>query len=250
MQDQVVEFESRPPVAKIRLNRPAVHNAIDEAVMLRLEEIIGELDRGPDTSVVVLTAAGRESFCAGGDFRYFATLDTSEKVLAMSLRMQKILARLSAGPQVVIAAINGRALGGGCEILTACHFRIASSAATLGFVQAANGITPGWGGGSRLLHLIGGHGALSLLLTAGPIDAKEALRIGLVNRVVGPEELDREADALAESVSRNPAGALAGMLELARINHRVPPEVSARETRLFVERWMSKEFQAVLKRYK
>ncbi len=179
MPNQVVEFDTRGRVATIRLNRPAVHNAIDEAVMRGLEEIIDELERAADTTVIVLTARGTESFCSGGDIKYFATLDTREKVVAMSIRMQRILNRLSSGPRAVIAAINGRALGGGCEILTACHFRIAASTATFRFVQAANGITTGWGGGARLFQLVGRANALSLLLTADPFDAPHALRIGV-----------------------------------------------------------------------
>jgi enoyl-CoA hydratase/carnithine racemase len=217
--------------------------------MRRLEAILDELDRAADTTVIILTAAGRESFSAGGDIKYFATLDTREKGREMSLRMQRILDRLASGPRVVIAAINGRALGGGCEILTACHLRISSSSATFGFVQAANGVTTGWGGGARLFQLVGRSHALSLLLTAEPIDAREALRIGLVNRVVEPEELDREADALARRVSRNSPAALAAMLEMARLNCRVPPEVSQRETEIFADRWMSNEFRELLERF-
>jgi enoyl-CoA hydratase/carnithine racemase len=217
--------------------------------MRRLEAILDELDRAADTTVIILTAAGRESFSAGGDIKYFASLDTREKGREMSVRMQRILDRLALGPRVVIAAINGRALGGGCEILTACHLRISSSTATFRFVQAANGVTTGWGGGARLFQLVGPGHALSLLLAAEPIDAREALRIGLVNRIVEPEELDQQSGALARRISRNPPGALAAMLEVARLNCQVPPEVSARETELFADRWMSKEFREMLERF-
>src|SRR5262249_33200490 len=144
--------------------------------------------------------------------------DTREKGIAMSSRMQALLDRLWAGAKPIVAAINGQALGGGCEILTACHFRIASSTASFEYRQATNGLITGWGGFSRLLHLVGRTQALRLLLTAERIDSAEALRIGLIDHVVKPEELHNASVSLAEKITRHSPDVISAILELARLH--------------------------------
>jgi enoyl-CoA hydratase/carnithine racemase len=250
MSADVVTFEIQPGTGVIRLNRPDVHNVVDEAVMVRLESILDRVESDQEVRAVVLTGAGEETFCAGGDLRYFAALRTREEGLRMSRRMQAILDRLWAGPRVVIAAVNGQALGGGGEMLTACHFRVAATTATFAFRQAANGITTGWGGGARLFRLVGRSQALRLLLTAERIDAGEALRIGLVDRVVPSEELMSEAVDLARRVNQNPAGAIQAFLELARWIDRGDMEVAVeRETELFGDRWVSEDFRRIVSEF-
>ena len=198
MSTNIVEFEIHNKCAIVRLNRPEVHNAIDDVVMARLRDILDRLNKSPEIPVVILTAEGKESFSAGGDIKYFSTLKTREEALAMSQRMQMILHDLWRGDRVVIAAINGNAYGGGSEILTACHFRIAAEHAKFSFRQAANGLTTGWGGGPRLLKLLGRTKALYLLLTADFIDANKALEMGFVDHVVPTHKIMDSAYALAE----------------------------------------------------
>lgn len=236
-------------IGTITLNRPAVHNVVDEAVMARLELI---LDQVESTAVraVILTGAGEKTFSAGGDLKYFATLATREAGLAMSRRMQAILARLYEGKRVVIAAVNGQALGGGCEMLTACHFRIAADTARFGFRQAANGLITGWGGGTRLFSLIGRSRALDLLLTSRIVDAGEALDLGLIDRVVPSGEVMAGARELAERVCANPERAVSTFLELARSIERDDRRTARRrETELFADCWTTEKFRNVLKKF-
>ncbi|RMH74583.1 MAG: enoyl-CoA hydratase/isomerase family protein, partial [Calditrichaeota bacterium] len=199
----------------------------------------------------ILTGAGPTTFCAGGDLRYFATLTTREACLHMSRRMQALLDRLYFGDRVVIAAVNGQALGGGCEILTACHFRIAAESAVFAFRQAPNGIITGWGGGRRLFRLIGRSQALRLLLTGERIDAAGALRLGLVDQVVPADQVLPTARALAESITCHAPEVLAAFLKLARAVEEMPPEkVAELETQLFADLWIQPPFQEFLRKFK
>ncbi len=250
MTADTVLWETDGPVATITLNRPAVHNAVDAAMMARLESILDQIEAQPQIRALILTGAGDRTFCAGGDLKYFVTLRTREAGLEMSRRMQAILARLYEGERVVIAAINGQALGGGCEILTACHFRVAAETANFGFRQAANGITTGWGGGTRLFALLGRAKALDLLLTSRIIDAREALALGLVDRMVPPSEAIAEARRLAEQICANPPRAVRAFLELARsVDQGDRAAAVRRETELFGEGWESEAFGQVLARF-
>ncbi len=247
MSPYVVEFETQGSIGIIRLNRPEAGNTVNEAVIERLEAIIEQLDSNQNISVLILTGASSNTFCAGGDFKYFATLNTRERGLEMSRRMQAILNRFWSGPQVVIAAINGKALGGGCEVLTACHFRIAARTATFAFVQAANGITTGWGGGARLFHLLGRSAALRLLLTAETIDATEAQRIGFINTLTEPDGVMNAALDLAKRICRNSRKSLRAFLELADLNYLGERDKAIdRETEIFADRWIGDEFQQVM----
>lgn len=244
MAQNVVEFEIRDQIALVRLNRPEVHNAIDPRVMERLEEILTDLDARPEVLVIILTAAGGESFCAGGDIKYFATLKTREDALKMSRRMQAILNTLFSGDKVVIAAINGRALGGGCELLTACHFRLAAEHATFSFRQAANGVVTGWGGGVRLFRLLGHNRALQLFLTSETIDTQEARRIHFVDRVVPAADLLPTVFALAKKITANSPAAVRGFLQIARkIQLCNMEELANYETEQFADLWVGEDFR-------
>jgi enoyl-CoA hydratase/carnithine racemase len=250
MQADVVTLEVDDGVGVITLNRPAVHNAVDEAVMGRLESILDRVESEPAIRALILTGAGDRTFCAGGDLKYFANLTTREDGLAMSKRMQEILSRFQQGERGVIAAINGQALGGGCEMLTACHLRIAADTARFGFRQAAIGLITGWGGGVRLFSLVGRSHALDLLLTSRTIDTDEAMRIGLINRAVPADEVMVEARRLAGMICANPAGSVRGFLELARImDYQEPDAVAARETEIFGDRWEAETFRNVLRAF-
>jgi enoyl-CoA hydratase/carnithine racemase len=238
-------------VGVLTVNRPEVHNAVDLGVMARLEELLDGIEANPQIRALILTGAGDRTFCAGGDLRYFATLKTRADGLAMSERMQALLHRFQAGERVVIAAVNGQALGGGCEILTACHLRVAADTATFAFRQAANGITTGWGGGARLFALLGRARALDLLLTSRTVDVQEALQMGLVNRIVPRGQAVAEARRLAGEICAHPPAATHAFLELARVLDRGDGAAAVRrETELFGERWESPEFGRVLARFR
>jgi enoyl-CoA hydratase/carnithine racemase len=235
----------------IRLSRPEVHNVVDDRVMEGLESALGRIESNAASSAFVLTAEGDRTFCAGGDLEYFSTLETADRARSMSRRMQVILARIHEGPRFAIAAVNGSAYGGGCEILTACHYRVASRAATFQLRQASMGVVTGWGGGLRLFRLLGRSRALGLLLGGDEIDAGEALRVGFVDRVVEPGGELEEALALARRVNEKPPEAVRAFLELARLAEEEPPEVAAeRETERFVELWESAAFREAVERFR
>lgn len=244
----VVTYEVSNAIGIVRLNRPDTHNAINEPVIEALESILDNVDANPAIRSLIITGAGSKSFCAGGDLGYFATLDTREKGMAMSRRMQSLLNRLWFGSKPVIAAINGQARGGGCELLTACHFRIAASTANFAYVQATKGVVTGWGGGARLFHLVGHSHALKLLLMAEPIDAAEALRIGLIDQIEEPQNLLAASLEFAEKISRHAPGVIAAILELGRLHYNCNvKEFIDRETELFGDRWTSDEFRNAIK---
>lgn len=231
------------PVATLRLTRPAVHNVIRTATIGRLETLLARLDGLPEVRVVVLTGSGDATFCAGSDLHELAHLDDRRQALDMSPRMHRVLERLDGGPQVVVGALNGSAYGGGCELLTACHLRIAPSTARFSFRQASLGVTTGWGGGWRLFRLVGRSAALRLLLTAATIEAPEALEMGLVDWLVAPGEVQTAAMELAQTIAANQGSALTGFLELANAVDRQPREQAlATERRLFAERWHGDAF--------
>ncbi len=243
-----VAFTVTNTIGVARLNRPDSHNAINEPVIQALESIVDRLESDPAIRALIITGAGSRSFCAGGDLQYFATLNSNEKGLAMSRRMQALLERLWSGSKPVIAAVNGQALGGGCEILTACHFRIAAATAMFCYVQAEKGVIPGWGGGARLFHLVGRTQALKLLLTAEPFDAAEAMRIGFIDSIVEPESLQSAAMTFAQKISRHSPDVIAAILELGRLHYNCNVSKSIeRETELFGDRWASGEFQNAIR---
>lgn len=239
-----VSFEIRDGMGLIRLARPDVHNAIDEAAMGCLEAILDDVEAAA-LRVLVLTGSGRRTFCAGGDLGYFRTLRSREEGLAMSRRMQALLGRLADGPRPVIAAVNGDVWGGGCEILTACHLRLAVAGARFSFRQAAMGVITGWGGGVRLFTQLPPRTALRLLLTAETLDSAAALRLGLIDQVVADHAaLLPAACDLARRIAANAAGSVAAFLDLARTvargDHR---QAISRESELFADLWTAPHFR-------
>lgn len=248
----VVTRETPPgdnAIAVLRLNRPRVHNAVDEAVMTRLEELLDEIDGDENVLALILTGAGESTFCSGGDLQYFSTLATREEGVAMSRRMQAILRRMSARGRVVFAAVNGDALGGGCEMLTACHFRVVSAAARFSFRQTPNGIITGWGGGVRLLRQLRRGDALRLLLTAETIDAAEALRIGFVDQVAPARDVLKEAIGRARHITAHPAEPVRAFIQLTALYDQRDAEAEEAETELFGDCWTSDAFRRTVMRF-
>ncbi|MEE8523233.1 MAG: enoyl-CoA hydratase/isomerase family protein [Thermoanaerobaculia bacterium] len=245
-----VQLECRDGVLVVRLHRPAVHNAVDGAMLEGLEALVDRLEDDEDALAVVLTGAGR-SFCAGADLSHLGSLAAHDDGLELSHRMRHVLGRLADGPRPVIAAVNGAALGGGCEILTACHLRIAADSARFSFRQAAMGVVTGWGGGARLFRLLGRSRALLLLLTAATVDADEALRLGLVDRVVPADRVLAEALALAGAITANSVDSVRAFLELARAwDRETPAAAAALETRLFERSWGGEHFRRKVREWR
>lgn len=187
-------------VAVARFNRPEVHNAWNNALIVDLEAVVNELSHDRDLRVVVFTGAGDKSFAAGADINEFKTR-TPLMAFQNSRRRQALLQRVEDLPQVSIAAINGYAFGGGCEFALCCGLRVASSKAKMGLPEVKLGLMPGIGGTQRLPRLVGRGRALDLIVTGRTVDAEEAYRIGLVDRLVPHESLLDEALALADEIA-------------------------------------------------
>ena len=187
MSYELLTFNVADRIATITVNRPDKLNALNDALMGELAAAITEARSRPDVAAVILTGAGR-AFVAGADISELAGQGAVEGK-ARSERGQQTFRLFETSPKPTLAAINGFALGGGCELAMSCHLRIASDKAKFGQPEVKLGIVPGYGGTQRLPRLVGKGRALELLLTGDMIDAHEAHRIGLVNRVVAAEEL-------------------------------------------------------------
>lgn len=193
-----ITLEQKNHIAVLTVNRPEALNALCKEVILELDAAVARLEEMDDVYAVLLTGAGR-SFVAGADIAEMKDLPVPAARDWSSLG-NRVFRRLETLPKIVIAAIGGFALGGGCELAMACDIRIASEKAKFGQPEVGLGITPGFGGTQRLPRLVGVGRAMELIATARIIGAQEAERIGLVNRVVAPESLMEEALRLAETI--------------------------------------------------
>jgi enoyl-CoA hydratase len=201
-----LSVEIRDRIARVTVNRPKVLNALNEKTVREIHVAFTSLRDNTDVGVVILTGSGERAFVAGADINELAVMtplqgEASSKLGQAALREIELLGK------PVIAAINGFALGGGCELALACHIRFASENAKLGLPEVGLGIIPGYGGTQRLPRIVGLGLALELITTARMIDAQEALRIGLVNRVLPAGELIPHCEKVAGEILNR--GALA-----------------------------------------
>ena len=220
-------------VARIVLNRPKVLNALNRALFVDLDAVLDELGGDAAVRAIVLTGAGEKAFAAGADISELAQVSAVEGQ-QLAANGQRIFSKLENLGKPVIAAINGFALGGGCELAMACAFRIASETARLGQPEVKLGLLPGYGGSQRLPRLVGKGAALKLLLTGEMIGAAEALRIGLVDEVVPAAELLPRAEALAGTIAGMAPVAVAQSLAAVHAGYDLPlDEALAYEAALF-----------------
>lgn len=189
-------------VALVTVDRPERLNALNTQSLQELLESFERLARDSSVRAIIVTGAGDRAFIAGADIAEMKDKGPSE-ALAFARLGQAVCSAIEAAPQPVIAAINGYALGGGCEIALACDIRLASETAVLGQPEVTLGVPPGWGGTQRLPRVIGPGLARELIYTGRRVGAQEALRIGLVNAVYPPGELLERARALAADIARN-----------------------------------------------
>lgn len=202
-----IELAVGDGIATITLNRPKALNALNRQMVAELDQAIDQVERGEGVRVVVLTGAGDKAFAAGADINEFKGMGTRE-ALPFSQDIQRIWRRLERLPMPTIAAVNGYALGGGCELMMACDIAYAADTARIGQPEINLGVMPGAGGTQRLPRLVGKQRAKELLLTGDMIDAQEAYRLGLVNKVVPLAELMAEVRKLCEKLKGKPAVAL------------------------------------------
>lgn len=187
-------------VLTITINRPEKLNALNEDVFTDLENVINKVDKDTNIRSVIITGAGQKAFVAGADISEFGELNR-DQAKAMAKRGQDIFLQIESCNKPIIAAVNGFALGGGCELSMSCHFRIASENAKFGQPEVNLGLIPGYGGTQRLVQLIGKGRAIELLITGNMIDASTAMQYGLVNHVVAQEELLNKARSILDIIN-------------------------------------------------
>src|SRR5215212_9539050 len=183
MKHIILDLQTNIDVAIIKIDRPEVLNALNKEVMTELSQAIDIVSIDDGIKVIVITGTGERSFCAGADIKYVVNVDPIEAERYATF-IHTLLNKIENLQKPVIAAINGYALGGGCELALACDIRIASSNAKIGQTEVTIGIPPGWGGTQRLLRIVGPAKAKELIYTGKMITAEEAVHIGLVNRVI------------------------------------------------------------------
>lgn len=196
-QNLLVESEER--IGIIKINRPAALNSLNTQTIQELNDAVHQLSENPDVRVIVVTGEGK-AFVAGADIAEMKHM-TKEQAMDFSRMGQKAFSFLESQEKPVIAAVNGFALGGGCELALACDIRIASEAAKFGQPEVSLGVTPGFAGTQRLLRLVGTAKAKELVYTGDIIDAQTALSLGLANQVVSPDKLMETAMGMAKKIA-------------------------------------------------
>lgn len=209
---KTIIIEIKDGVALVTINRPESMNALNGQVLKDLGKTFDSLKGDNSVYTVILTGSGTKAFIAGADIKEMSQMDSDHaKVYAETGQMLTL--SIENFPKPVIAAINGFALGGGCEFAMACHVRFASQNAKFGQPEVGLGLIAGFGGTQRLPRLVGRGKALELLLTGSMIDAREALSIGLVEKIFPPENLLEEAFKTAQKINKNSPAALAATIK-------------------------------------
>lgn len=200
---ETILLEVDGPIAVLTVNRPEKRNAVTNAVVEEIDKALDQVEANPDLRVLILTGAGEKAFVAGADI---GELDRRDTILGRTetRRRQEVYTRIEQLEIPSIAAINGWALGTGLELTLVCTLRVASAKARMGQPEVKLGIIPGAGGTYRLPRLVGMGRAMEMILTGEPVTADEALSMGLVNRVVPPENLMEEVRTLAEIIVARP----------------------------------------------
>lgn len=237
--ENVIEYQVTDGIGVLQVTRPEARNALNWQAQVEFAAAVAVAAGDTALRVLIITGAGDQAFVSGGDLRELARHPEKAAAERLNRTMSTALAQLQALPLPVIAAINGDAFGGGCEIVTACDLRLAAAHARLGFAQVRNGLTTGWGGTGRLVRLLGQSRALELLLTGRVLTAAEAQQIGLVHRVVPAGEVAlAAASAWAAELAALPHDALAALKLLTHAAGRLSlPETNAYEARLFNQLW-------------
>ena len=202
-------------IAWVTINRPEVLNAMNESVLTELVSSIQFCIDDTSVGVIILRGAGDKAFVAGADIKNMQSMEP-EDALEFGRTGQQMTLTIENSPKPVIAAVNGFALGGGCEISLACHIRVASETATFGQPEVQLGILPGWGGTQRLPRLVGTGIANEIITTGRMVSASEAKKIGLVNHVVPAELLNEKCEKIANQILKNGPNAIAKSLECIR----------------------------------
>lgn len=215
---ETITLDKDGGIAIITLDRPHVRNAINLEMVREIEQALEDCKRDPACKVILFTGAG-QTFISGGDLEQFGSARGYDESCPLLFRVGQLLQAITDFPKPVIAMINGTAVGGGCEFAAACHIRVASKEAKLGFVQIGMHITTGWGGGSRLFSLLPEAKALMLLLTGEKLSATEAQSFGFVDYVYPADALRERTLSLAAKIARQPLEPIASYMKMLSWKH-------------------------------
>ena len=221
-------------ILTITINRPDKLNALNRDVFSELDKVTDEIQNDPEIRSAIITGAGQKAFVAGADITEFNGLNKDEAI-ALAKRGQHIFLKIENSAKPIVAAVNGFALGGGCELAMACHFRIASGNAKFGQPEVNLGLIPGYGGTQRLTQLIGKGRAIELLISGNMIDATAALQYGLVNYVVPAEELLHKATGILSVINTKAPLAIAACIRAANAVYDETKDGYATEINAFGE---------------
>jgi len=228
------EGDTTPFLAVITVDRPGARNAISLETMDALDAARDEV---ADAPVLVIRGGGERAFVSGGDLKDLSRIRDFDGAVDMALRMRRLCDRIATFPAPVIAALNGHALGGGAEVSVAADIRVAAADVTIAFNQSRLAIMPAWGGAERLAGLVGRPQALLLTTTGERIDAAEALRIGLLDRVYPRESFESSWRSLASAIASSPSRSLKKVIAAAAPHHH--PSLEKEAAAEFAKLWIS-----------
>jgi len=214
---QTLFTEINDHIFTLTINRPDKLNALNKTVVEELSDAIDEIYCNQEIKAAIITGSGAKAFVAGADISEFIALDGKGGKALAQRGQENVFDKIENSPKPIIAAVNGFALGGGCELAMACHFRLASDNAKFGQPEVNLGLVPGYGGTQRLTQLIGKGKAMELIMTGNMIDANEALRLGLANHVTDPENLLGETKKILRAIISKAPLAIAEAIAL--VNH-------------------------------
>ncbi len=206
-------------ILTITINRPKKLNALNRETIQELHEAFKTARDNEDVKVIILTGSGEKAFVAGADISEFSDFSPKEGKKLSADGQEKLFSYVANFPKPVIAAVNGFALGGGLELAMAAHFRIASENARMGLPEVSLGVIPGYGGTQRLPQLVGKGRAMEMIMTAGMIDANQALQYNLVNHVTEADELIEFAENIAQKIMKNSMVAIKGAIRAINANY-------------------------------
>ena len=212
--------EKASGIATVTINRPTKLNALNRATINELNEAFTEADKDKNTKVIIVTGSGDKAFVAGADISEFADFSVEQGGQLAAKGQELLFDFIENLSTPVIAAVNGFALGGGLELAMACHFRLASSNAKMGLPEVSLGVIPGYGGTQRLPQLVGKGRAMEMVMTAGMIDANQALSYGLVNHVTELTDLIPTANKIASKIMRNSSVAIGAAIKAVNANFK------------------------------
>ncbi|HLV37905.1 enoyl-CoA hydratase/isomerase family protein [Xanthomarina sp.] len=214
----LVDFQNG--ISTLSINRPSKLNALNKATIQELHDALDTANKDKKTKVIIITGSGEKAFVAGADISEFAHFDVKNGGKLAAKGQELLFDFIENLSTPVIAAVNGFALGGGLELAMACHFRVASDNAKMGLPETSLGVIPGYGGTQRLPQLVGKGRAMEMVMTAGMIDASQALAYGLVNHVTTLEELLPLAEKIAGKIMRNSSVAIKGAIKAVNANFK------------------------------